>query len=500
MATSTGKNTGYEYRPLQGDIATDILDQEDQGFKARSEKRLEDDRKALAAEKKQAKAKQALERAKGLNLYDTGSDTLNGSLAEAITIATNEYPAIFEVLDDDTGKYSQTEKIKAKLKYDNILNLPENLKVMTNAVMGEYENYQKGVEAGTIYRDPDFEAKFQNGFKGVSISLDDDGLPVGIFKKGQSDTNSDGIIDVLGVETMDSLNDVYSRPQFQKKYSYEGLVKQHVEKLESAINTTVDGFKTTKTTGVEVDLLDQSVDRILYDEFGKPTDIMKSFLREKGLDWKNPNKEDLDKVESDYKNDIYIRTKRGKIEDIDAGAIVSNKREDRLAKGETATLGEAVDPTKQTYSIYHGNIDPNKVNSVSIQGTVKIPAIKTEKGTFVSNATPHNVTRDKFGRMVVEVSYQDTKTETLNQNDYEKEIQKATEDEDFPKLAALQMAVDVSGGKRVTLPTQMKRKDITVAKEDEAQLAGKLGYSIEELNNVIYKNPEDANKKTISGF
>ena len=483
---ANGKFTGLQFRPLQGDIATDMLNQEDQDFKLREEMRLIADRKARAQAEKDKKAQEALNRAKGIKLFDTGSDSLNGTLAETVILAQQEFPKIFEVLDHP-DKYSLAEQTQAKLKLDylNEGGLVNDLKLMTSSVMGEYSEYQKGVAEGALYQDPDYESRFENGYKGVTLSLDENLRPVALFKQTSEDADDDGILDV---ETMDSLNDVHARPQFQKKFDYDNLVTQHVAKLESAVNANVNGFKTTTTTGVEVDLLDKSVKRVLYDEYGNPTDVMKSFLREKGFDPNKPNKADMDKVEADYKNDIYIRTKRGKQEDLDAGAIVANKRENRMANEDKATIGEAVTPSKATYGIYHGNIDKNKVNSVNVRGTTAIPALRTEKGEFLTNAKIENYTVDKFGRIVVDANFQETKTEIMTNDQFQKELEQATHDNDFYKLAALKIGKDVAGGgKKVTLPGKNIRKDVTLDRESEADFAGQLNMSVEDVKNAAYK-------------
>jgi hypothetical protein len=485
---ANGKFTGLQYRPLQGDIATDMLNQEDQDSRLRDEMRLIADRKARAQAEKDKKAQEALNRAKGIKLFDTGSDSLNGTLAETVILAQQEYPKIFEVLDHP-DKYSLAEQTQAKLKLDylNEGGLVNELKLMTSSVMGEYSEYQKGVAEGALYQDPDYESRFENGYKGVTLSLDENLRPVALFKQTSEDADGDGILDV---ETMDSLNDVHARPQFQKKFDYDNLVTQHVSKLESAVNANVNGFKTTTTTGVEVDLLDKSVKRVLYDEYGNPTDVMKSFLREKGFDPNKPNKADMDKVEADYKNDIYIRTKRGKQEDLDAGAIVSNKRENRLANEEKATLGEAVTPSKNTWGEEFGNIDTNKVNSVNLRGKATIPALRIGDDTYLSNANVENITRNKNKEMVLDVEYQESKTETMTNDQFEKALDQAVQDNDFEKLAALKVASDVQGGgKRVTYPSKNRRKVVVIPEEDEADVAGQLRMNIDEVDSKIYKEP-----------
>ena len=322
MAKSVGKYTGLGYRPLQGDIASDILNAEDQEFKHRAEDRIEEDRRNRAKAAKEAARQKALGRVKNIGLFDTGSDSLNATLAETIKIAQQEYPKIFEVLDNP-DRYSLKEQTEAQLKlnYLNEGGLVNDLKIMTSAVMQEYQDYETALAANQIFRNEDFEKKFENDYKGVTVSLDDNLRPVTLFKSTGEDLDGDGILDV---ETMDSLLDVHARPQFQRNVSWDGALTQHADKLVSAVNQTDNGVTSVKTTGVEQNLFDSSVQRFLYNDDGTPTEAMLAFARQRNLD---PNiKSNLDKIESDYKNDLLLRTERGKITNVDGGTALANRK------------------------------------------------------------------------------------------------------------------------------------------------------------------------------
>lgn len=322
MAKSVGKYTGLGYKPLQGDVASDILNAEDQEFRHRAEDRINADREAKAKAAKEAARQKALERVKNVDLFDTGSDSLNGTLAETIKIAQQEYPKIFEVLDNP-DRYSLKEQTEAQLKlnYLNEGGLVSDLKIMTSSVMQEAQEYEKALAGNQIFRNEDFEKKFENGYKGVTISLDDNLRPVTLFKDTGEDLNGDGILDV---ETMESLNDVYARPKFQRNVSWDGALTQHADKLVSAVNQTDNGVTSVKTTGVEQNLFDSSVQRFLYNDDGTPTEAMLAFARQRNLDPKV--KSNLDKLESDYKNDLLLRTERGKITNVDGGTALANRK------------------------------------------------------------------------------------------------------------------------------------------------------------------------------
>lgn len=484
---ANGKGIAYQaLRPLEGDIASDILNNEDQEYRRRQERRIDEDRRTRALAAKEAARQKALGRVKNIQADDTKSDTLNATLADAIMLAqTKGYPEIFKVLDNPQ-KYSAQDQIQAQLKLDylNGGGLVADLKKMTNGVATEYSDYIKNRDAGKILPNKAYEKRFENGFKGITISLDDNLRPVTLFRNTGFDADGDGIIDV---ETLESLDDTYARPKFYNNYDFESALNEHAEKLVSAVNTDATGFSTTKTTGIEPEQLENEARRYLFNPNGTPKDTMEVFLFKRGLE-NTPENQQL--ILQDYKNGLEVRSKRGVEEDFNASAYVSSLKEERLSQENKAQLGEVVDPTQRTYSIYYGNIDTSKVNNVPVQGGAKIPAIKTEKGEFVSNLQPHNITRDKFGRMVIEGSYQETKTETMTKSKYDEEIKEALKDnskEGRERLYNLQQAVQNEKGMRITIASKNKRKDITVSKEDEVQIANSLGVSVKDLDARIYK-------------
>lgn len=327
MAKSVGKYTGLGYRPLQGDIVGDIINAEDQEFRHRAEDRLEADRRAKAKADKEAARQKALGRVKNVDLFDTGSDSLNATLAETIKIAQQEYPKIFEILDNP-DRYSLKEQTDAQLKlnYLNEGGLVNDLKIMTSAVMKEAQDYETALSSNQIFRNEDFERKFENGFKGITISVDDNLRPVILFKGRYRDQDNDGILDV---ETMDSLTDVYARPQFQRNVSWDSALKQHADKYVVAVNQQDNGVTKTKITGInanaeEQNLFEKSVKRVLYNDDGTPTEAMLAFARQRNLD---PNvKVNLDKIESDYKSDLQTRLKREKLVNVDGKTALDYRK------------------------------------------------------------------------------------------------------------------------------------------------------------------------------
>ena len=295
-----GKFGAYKaLRPTNNNISDLLIQDENLRYKQRAEERLIEDRKAKAKEKKDLKAQQARDRMKTLGLFDTGSDTLNGTIADTIRAGQETMMEQYDILNNP--KSTNKEKTKASLMISSLEKLPENLKIFTNKITREYSEYLKGVENGTLHRLPEYEERFSQGYKGFSIGIDDDGMPVSLVKRtGVNDVNKDGKIDEFDVETFDSLNDVYQRPNFMKKYNYLNAVKGHIKRL--------DGLKYKDDAEFE-SALNESVNNLLLKD-GRPTDVLRSFAASEGLSLDNMN--DLKNIRDKYYTDVYNGTSRGK--------------------------------------------------------------------------------------------------------------------------------------------------------------------------------------------
>lgn len=367
---ANGKYSAYQrLQPVNWNIGNDLLNSEDQEYKHREEQRIIADRKAAALQKRKDDAIKAREKASELKLYNTESESLNEVVARAIKLGVEKQSELVKIIANENGKYSQDDIIKAELALNNINNLPENLKIMTDFQTNEYTNYKKGVEEGKLFREESYESRFKDGYKGISILIDDSGMPLNIFeRKGKTDINGDGKVDDFDVEDMTSLSDSFERPQFMKKYSWDAVIKGHSERLESAVNQTDNGYVSNKTTGVETNLLNQTVKKALYKEDGSANEMMLSFMRQKGLD---PNKkEDLQKLESDYLNDVYLNTKRGKITDVNTSALNGNTT--NTENSFEATLIQGTDGSATKFKVGTVNSKVDGVGFAVPQKTIQI--------------------------------------------------------------------------------------------------------------------------------
>lgn len=309
MATSTGKYQGIQYRPLEGVNVSDwITNRENQMIKFRQEQRLEDEARAKAKEARDKKFEEAHERAKELKLDSTGSDTLDGTFADVLMIAREEQHRLIDITKDPN--VSEQEKSRAYTKLSNLEALPDRLLMMANNLMTEKTNYDKLLSEDGVWKDEAYEKRFQNGYKGVTISLDDNMNPVSIFRSTDQDVDNDGIIDV---ETFDSLGDIHSRPQFIKKYDRDTLITKDAGLINAATEDDIrNGIKTTELKDSVEKAVNKAVQTRLYGNSNAgPSPIMLSLLKEYGYDLKNPTDTQLDQIESDYKDALMAKLDPG---------------------------------------------------------------------------------------------------------------------------------------------------------------------------------------------
>jgi hypothetical protein len=152
-----------------------------------------------------------------------------------------------------------------------------------------------------------------------------------------------------------------------------------------------------------------------------------------------------------------------------------------------------VKPSREVWYEHWDNIDTNDVLSVSVNGA-KLDAIEIGDNTL-SNVQVQNYTYDKNNNMVVDIIYQDTKSETVTEKEKteleELESKNELSDEETQRLAQLRITPPQSNGTyRITLPSKNKRRAIKVPREDEAKIAESLGATIQELRNRAFIKKE----------
>lgn len=459
-----GTFTAYQQlRPLQGDISNDIQQQEENGFRRRAEKRVEDEL-AQTKKDKAAQEKKALwdKYVKPLSNYDTGSKTLNEAQGRLLIEAQKQYVPLMSVLNSSTA--SDEEKLKATLKLQNLNNLPENLTQFTKSLTDRDIAYKKAVTDGKIYADPKYETNFQEGFSNKLLSLDENGMPLIAFR----DKNGDGENDV---ETYDQVKNIVGTYDIQARFDRDKELLDASTKLQPEVNQTDNGFQREKTTAINPDLLNQYVANQLFEADGvTPTPKMKSFARDAGVSLDDSKK--LKQIAESFKNDIRLRVKGGtevtrNYNNLDIQKEANAQKE--RTKKDKVSWGVVTTPPAYKEAGFNSM---NGYKSVAVQGKVIMPAITLKvggKNETITNGQIQSYTVVKNGKgqrsIVAEVAYEDEKSTRA----------KETNDDGTPKTLD-QMANGSDSGTTVTTGERKKTKIIPLTEAQADVFSRQLGF------------------------
>lgn len=298
---AAGTFTAYrQLKPLQGDVSQDILAQEELGFQRRAEKRQVDQIAQQKADKKAAEKKALWEKyVKPLSNYDTGSKSLNEVQGRLLLEAQKEYVPLMAVINNPNA--SDEDRLKATLKLENINKLPDNLLSMTKSLTERDVAVKKAIAEGRLFANPEYDQNYQEGFSNKLLALDENGMPMIAFK------NPDGSTDL---ETYDQIQNVMKKYDFTQRFDRDKELLEASTKLQPETNQTDDGTKRVKTTAINPELLKEYVSNQLFEADGvTPTQKMKSFAKEQGVDFSDVK--GLQKIASDFENDIRLRVKGG---------------------------------------------------------------------------------------------------------------------------------------------------------------------------------------------
>lgn len=392
---------------------------------------------------------------KTIQNYDTGSASLNELQGRMIMQAVNRKGEIYNQLRK--GNLSDSERIKLEMENMNLDNLPSNLKVATQNFTKMNQDYIEGVKTGSLFRNIDFEKKVLNGFENYLGGIDENGFPLVGFK----DIDGDGKIDLM---PWDNLKDGIGVWEFQPKLNYDKMITEMSKGLGTVKTKDREGYDIITEKGIPLDVAQSSAQSMMYDSEGSLTNFAKSRLTELGYDYKTPNEEVLKGIERDVAERILNSKDRESLRERDTtseqGALNRAQRErhhqDNKTKETNTGIGEAVEPTTNTWGNHYKEIAPGAM-SVPIDGKVKLEAIDLKTGDntkTLSNVSIDNYTYSKDGRMIVTGSYPEGKT-TVNLGNYGE------------------------GGKSTS--TENKKMKTIVSKETESRIAKMLNATTEEL-------------------
>jgi hypothetical protein len=314
---NTGNFSAYrQLTPLKGDVSNDLQNQQQLNNQKRGldieEQRMESFRQQAQDKKKKDLADYVQSK------IPKNIDTKVKSLTEVCNIQIQEgadrIGVIGALLMEDIDKKNLTYQERAKLtsELESINRLPENLKIAASAFTEKANFYTKGLADGSLRRNLPFEKFMDIGTNGVYASLGPDGKPLLAY-----DTNQDGKIDIIDY---DNITTGLKGFEFKKDYNYEEVVNSLSAKIQPEVNKIVDGNLIVKTTGLNKDELENRVRATLYNPDGSPSDVLEAFADKKKVSLTNAdgtlNTKDLDIIETELKNTLLLRSKKGKEEEV----------------------------------------------------------------------------------------------------------------------------------------------------------------------------------------
>jgi hypothetical protein len=424
---------------------------------------------------------------KPLNNYDTGSKSKNEANARLLAKATDQYLPLLQTLESSDP--SSEAYIKAKLGLDSLQQLPERLKSFTERGTQEYNAYLAAVEKGDVWRDVEYEKRYQNGWEGIKLGLDDQFRPVGAF----TDIDDDGFLDIVSYDQHESGQASFTPV---KRYDFEKVAKTVAEDAGTIEQEKITefGFGTQETIGIKKEFVTSAADRMFtVDGEGKFSPYAISAFVESGISVQRATEDDLLKVKNAFIQDVNLRSDSTEKNTIDNSGINSRNKEARLSGdgGSTVKFTQAVTPSKAVWG--NTNFAP-AAKSVGFTGSgVVLDAVRDGDGV-ITNATVKNVIYDKDDNLVIDISYQDVKSSAFKREEIsglEKIIKTLQEEKNPDDNETTTKKIDAEIEKfnlqldRVSTGAQNKRKFVTVPIEDKSEVASYFG-GIEELEKRIF--------------
>ena len=416
-----GNNAAYQQlRPLEGDISRDVQYWNNDGLRKRQEDRIVEqeqyDRDQAVKTERQANYDKWV---KPLNNYDTGSQSLNEINGRLLQQATKQYLPLLKTIEDPNA--SEGDQIQARIRLSNLQTLPEKMKTFTDVQTAQDNAYKEGVEAGTIWRNEEYENRYKNGYAGIELGLDDQFNPVGAFV----DKDGDGVMDMVSYDQVSS-----GQPTFnvQKKFNLGAIAQDVASNIGTTDVTTVskDGLTTNQNKTANLEGIEAAAQKLFFTADGKPTEAGISALRDKGLDYKKPKSEDLETIKTEFVSQVRANTDEIHKKDFDYTGQTGRINANRLAKGDNTPVGEPVTPTEATWGDYANQAAPG---SKSVPVNVELGNMK-DGSEDISNPTAKNIMFDASGQMIANVEVQSAKSSRLakKKEDWMTKIRKLNEE------------------------------------------------------------------------
>lgn len=358
---ASGKYGAYkQLKPLQGDIASDILNQENQDFKYREEKRDIEDRKYARDEARKEKDRKFGEKLEA---------TLSDASIDATGFKSQDDPVI-DLLHRKGGVLDQLTEITTALENDPFnrdligrkVNLEQSVDMIQALQLGLSENalanaqgmadksLSKTVNEG--YED-DYN-KMINDFQ-LRYEITSDGRIV-IDNKANFDSEGNIIDkDHDGLPDKITMQDLWNPGRlkgdfktFSRQEYFDALKKVYKSKDEK--NPLKGRFGSKRTKGFNPDnyeSLKDDVERLFGKDLKDITNDAKSFIGDelKG-NWKGIKEKEFDELKARFIQDFVASYDQLEHKEIDHGSEIAYKREERLQEAANEKVKDQEDLSK----------------------------------------------------------------------------------------------------------------------------------------------------------
>lgn len=413
-------------QPTESKMTNFANEQEQLGFRRREEQRNEQDRKERKQKENESdfaeKAKEFAKYKSKLTPYDSGSRTLNTTIANALSEARDRLFEQYKRANDKS--LSETERMQALANITELENYPTKLKNITDRLTSVNETYADGLSKGNIFRNEAYESLWQDGFKGLTVKMDDNFNPDVVFFDLDGDGKPDNVKDVM---KFDQINKLIPSDIMMPNIDSETLAYKIGKDLGKTTTESTSGYNTTEKSFVDENTARQGIQSLVNDQ------NIRSYLRRKGLDYKQEitprivkeYEDALTKIALSNTDSMSKQKYNYADENADLSRAQTQKNADRnyglnrekldfaksKSKKDTKTpeITNITKPTKEAWgSKNYPNLNSNS-NSLDVSN-VKLNTLKgNKKGEIFTyqDVSIEKIAFDKNGLMVVDFSYSD---------------------------------------------------------------------------------------------
>ncbi|QRE03521.1 hypothetical protein [Flavobacterium psychrophilum] len=262
-------------KPIETNMSDLITKQDELALRRRAERREIAKDEAEVDKVKETKAKELAKYTSKLNPYDTGSTTYNTTVATALTEAKGKLMEQWQIANDKSK--TELEKSTAWANIEDINNYPDYLKNISDRITETNKTYTDQLKKGEIFRNEEWEKKFQNGFAGMTVKMNDKFRPDTLFIDKDGDGKQDA--EVSDILKYDQVTQLVPEGISMPKVDLGSLAYKIGKDLGKTTTKDVNGYETTNIVEVTNETARAGIQPLMTDQ------NVRSYLRLKGEDY-----------------------------------------------------------------------------------------------------------------------------------------------------------------------------------------------------------------------